>query len=294
MSEMETPIESTPPPATRTWFPWLFFVLAYAFTWLVLLACYLLGRVGAPLVAFVAVAQFGPSLAAFGLTIRSGGWPAAARLARRALQFRIPLPWLATTLLLPAVLAAVAFYLNTALGNPAPKTPLLAQPIAIVPTFLFILLLQGPVPEEFGWRGYALDRLQARWPALASSVILGLIWGAWHLPLFFLPGVSQSYMPFWSFAIMTVALAVLITWVYNNTGRNLFAVLVFHAGVNLWSFGVFPPLDLTAGASQTGFYILTVLYVAAAVAVTLVWGTRTLCRETRVRVQTRTHVNVTP
>lgn len=259
-------------------FPWSFFVLAYGFTWLVLLPAYVTHPPAGALLAFVAVAQFGPSLAAFALTFRSGGWPAAGRLAKRALNFHIPAVWLVVVFVLPAAIAATAYYLNVGLGNSAPKTPLLAQPIAIVPTFLFILLLQGPVPEEFGWRGYALDRLQARWPALTASVVLGVIWGAWHLPLFFLPGVSQSYMPFWGFLVMTVALSILIAWLYNNTGRNLLVVLLFHAGVNLWSFGVFPPLDLASGSSQSGFFILTALYVAAAAVVTIVWGATTLSR----------------
>lgn len=269
---MQTPGTST----DGTVFPWQFFVFAYAFTWLVLLPTLFVHPLPIPLVAFVAVAQFGPSLAAFVLAVRSGGWPAAGRLAKRALDFHIPLPWLLVVLVLPAALAAAAFYVNVGLGNPAPKTPLLAAPFAILPTFFFILLLQGPVPEEFGWRGYALDRLQARWSALTSSVVLGALWGLWHLPLFFIPGVSQSYMPLWSFLLMTVALAVLITWVYNNTGRNLLAVMLFHASINLWSFGVFPPLDLVPGSSQSGFHVLTALFVVAAAVVVAVWGRRML------------------
>lgn len=264
------------PTSEASGFPWLFFLLAYAFTWIVLSPAYFIRPLPVPLVALVAVAQFGPSLAAFGLTIRSSGWPGAGRLAKRALRFRIPLPWLLVVLVLPASLAAAAFYFNILLGNPSPSTPLLAQPIAILTSFFFIFFMQGPVPEEFGWRGYALDRLQAHWSALSSSLILGLVWGLWHLPLFFIPGVSQSYMPFWSFLIMTVALAVLITWVYNNTGGNLLAVLLFHTGINLWSFGVFPPMNLSAGASQSGFFLLTAVYVAAAFLVVAWWGKATV------------------
>src|SRR5436853_185126 len=74
--------------------------------------------------------------------------------------------------------------------------PLLEPPWAILPAFAFILLLQGPVPEEFGWRGYALDRLQARWGALTSALVLGVVWGLWHLPLFFLPAAGIYVLPF--------------------------------------------------------------------------------------------------
>ena len=262
-------------------FPSTFFLLAFGFTWAILVPAIAARSLPGP--ALVAVAQFGPSVAAFMLVFKASGWRGVRRLAGRALDYRIPIPWLLTILLLPTALAGGAFYLNAALGNPAPPTPLLAQPLLIPAYFVFILLLQGPVPEEFGWRGYALDRLQARWPALTASLVLGLIWGVWHLPGFFIPGVSQSYMSFWAFLVLTVSFSVLITWVYNNTGRNLLAALLAHTMVNLSAYGIFPPMELKAGASQSGLLLVTAAYAVAALAVVLIWGPGTLVRPPRGR-----------
>ena len=141
-----------------------FFGLAYGFTWLICLPGVLAGQgliaLPVPTVALIAVAQFGPTLAAFLLAVRAEGRAGAKRLLGRALDWRIPARWLVTTLLLPPALAGLALAVGLAGGAPRPTLPLLAQPLAILPSFLFIFFLQGPVPEEFGWRGYALDRLQ--------------------------------------------------------------------------------------------------------------------------------------
>jgi membrane protease YdiL (CAAX protease family) len=73
------------------------------------------------------------------------------------------------------------------------------------------LIILGPLSEEIGWRGYALDRLQTKWNALESSLMVGLVWGLWHGPLFYMVGTSQHElaMPFVGFV---VALIVVIIW----------------------------------------------------------------------------------
>ncbi|MFB0537313.1 MAG: type II CAAX prenyl endopeptidase Rce1 family protein, partial [Anaerolineae bacterium] len=96
----------------------------------------------------------------------------------------------------------------------------------VVPFFLVDVLTNG---EEIGWRGYVLPRLQARFSALVSSLILGVVWGLWHLPRFWVAGDTES------FALATlhnIAMAVLFTWVYNNTNGSLLMVTLFHAAIN--------------------------------------------------------------
>jgi membrane protease YdiL (CAAX protease family) len=93
--------------------------------------------------------------------------------------------------------------------------------------YLFVELTFGAISEELGWRGYALDELQSRWSALRSSLVLGLIWALWHTPAFLIPGLSQYEMggifswPYISFILSVAMGSVLITWVYNNTGRSI-------------------------------------------------------------------------
>jgi len=98
------------------------------------------------------------------------------------------------------------------------------------------LLLLGPLPEEIGWRGFLLDRLQIRFSALAASLLLGLAWFAWHGPLFFMSGyyarAGGAPEPI-LFGLSIVLAAVLYTWIYNHTGRSVLAAVLFHFSGNL-------------------------------------------------------------
>jgi uncharacterized protein len=283
MTTMLTHQEHLQRGTTTASFPWLFLLITFGFTWLVCLPGVLAARglivLPIPAMLLVASAQFGPSLAAFLLVYKQAGGAAIRRLFKRAWAWQISLRWLLPTLFLPPLLAVGALLLQRIAGGPLPPLTLLAllaQPLAILPTFLFIFLLQGPVPEEFGWRGYLLDRLQCRWNALASSLFLGLVWAVWHLPLFYMDA-AQAFLPFWPYLIQVTAASVLITWLYNNTGRNLLVALLFHTMVNL-SIALFPPVNLVQGGYTRAFIWLALLYVIAALLVVLYWGAQTLTR----------------
>lgn len=96
--------------------------------------------------------------------------------------------------------------------------------------WLFPLLILGPLSEELGWRGYALGRLQTRLNALLSSLIVGIVWALWHLPLFHIIGTAQNLygMSFITFAVGVLATSVLYTWVYNNTGGSIWSAVFLH------------------------------------------------------------------
>lgn len=115
-------------------------------------------------------------------------------------------------------------------------TRLLPPPLALA-GFLIFLFLFGPLPEEIGWRGYALDRLWARWGPWGASLILGGSWGLWHLPLFFLKGAHQEIVGagtpgFYLFFAGIVAFAVIMTWIYALTGRSILSAILMHFSVN--------------------------------------------------------------
>jgi uncharacterized protein len=106
--------------------------------------------------------------------------------------------------------------------------------------YIAILLLGGPLGEEPGWRGFALPRLQKRYGPLVGSLVLGVFWGLWHLPAFFLipgyngagsgfVGIMSAFVPF---VIAIMALAVIYTWVSNNARSSLLMVILFHASFN--------------------------------------------------------------
>jgi membrane protease YdiL (CAAX protease family) len=181
--------------------------------------------------------------------------------------------WLALALA-GACLAGLIFDATTHLDSSPLRTEL-ATPLGFVGTLLTILVL-GPIPEEIGWRGYWLDRLQRRWSALTASLVIGVAWATWHAPLFVMVGYYSSwgYTPDpVLFAVNILLAAVLYTWVYNNTERSILAVVVFHFAGN--ATGQLLDLSATAELARTVVMILVV------VAVVLYWGPRTLHRETQ-------------
>ena len=223
-----------------------------------------------------------PLLAAVGLiTLRA---PVQERRDywRRAVDFRrIGLPWYAVILLAAPALTGLAAVLDRLLGGSGGELEAAAgfirQPLGILPFALFMLLF-GPLPEELAWRGFALDRFQARYPALLSSLLLGAAWTVWHLPLFFIQGSYQHSLGvgtpgFWLFLLDKVPQSILMTWFYNNNRRSILSAVLFHFSVNFSgeSFALSPRGEV--------FYIL--LWMAAAALVTLVWGPARLSREER-------------
>jgi uncharacterized protein len=148
-----------------------------------------------------------------------------------------------------------------------------ADPLGLLAMIGFILII-GPLPEEVGWRGYLLDRLQLRWTALGASLVLGLVWWSWHLPLFLLPGYFDAFgrsppTPLDLLAGIFPA-AVLYTWLYNNTDRSVLAVVLLHFMQNF--SGEFLDIAEAARPVRLG------LEIALAIGVVVRWGPATLRR----------------
>ncbi|HTO74161.1 MAG TPA: type II CAAX endopeptidase family protein [Gemmatimonadales bacterium] len=101
-------------------------------------------------------------------------------------------------------------------------------------------LLGGPLNEEPGWRGYALPRCQERFGALGGSLVLGVVWALWHVPLFLLQGYLT--VPVWAFVFLLICLSVLMTWVYNISSGSVITAVLMHAAFNS-SFPVLIALD---------------------------------------------------
>lgn len=142
-------------------------------------------------------------------------------------------------------------------------------------SFLSLLII-GPLSEEIGWRGYALGRLQTRWNALTSSLIVGLVWVLWHLPLFMMVGTSfhESGDPFIGFLIKMIASSVLYTWLYNNTKQSLWSAILLH-----WLYS-YAAQVVSSGVTRSPLYncLEYLPYVLMAVVVVLIWKPLTLSR----------------
>ena len=253
-------------PAVRT--PLLhFFLITFAFTWLIWSAPVLDAvssfSLPGPNIAWIGIGAHGPLVAALVLAYRNGGWAAAKRLLRSGFDLRMRATWWLLLIVVPVALGGVAVWLSSSFHDYQPDLSLLEQPLLIVPLSFFMFFLGGSVQEEFGWRGFALPRLLEFQNPLMASLVLGLIWGVWHLPLFFMTGVSQEYMSFAVFLPLTVAFSLLFTWAYLRTSLNLFSALLLHTTINT-SLNLFPPVELEAGGERSAMIYLLLLYLVTA------------------------------
>ncbi len=244
-------------------FPLLFFILAFVFSWFFwlfgVLSSLEIIHLPVPNMAWVVIGAHGPLFASLVLTYRQGGWQAVKELIRSGFQLRMKAIWWISILVLPFILAALAMWINMGLSDYQPDTSLLSQPLMILPTFLFMFFLGGSFQEEFGWRGYALPRMLRMWNPLVASLILGTIWGAWHIPLFYISGTGQVFMPLGLFILLANTFSILTTWFFLKTNRNLFSSLLLHTSVNT-SLSVFPPIEKVVGGNQQAFTYLFIIY----------------------------------
>ena len=174
--------------------------------------------------------------------------------------------WLAPMVLLIPILYFISYSIMRAMSISLPEPSLRTIPI-------FLLLF--PLPafcEEAGWMGYAIEPLQAKWGALHGALILGAVWALIHV----IPDL-QGHHP-WAWIVgqrlFTVALRVLIVWIYKNTGGAVLAAVLLHTLDNVSVFSLFPD----NGGGHYVPAITAALTALAAVVVTILWGSRTLAR----------------
>jgi uncharacterized protein len=204
------------------------------------------------------------------------GGEGAKELFRPLLLWRVGLQWYLVALLGMAVLAGAAMVLLVQLDGISPDWAQLGTWFIVVPIFLINLL--SNVWEEIGWRGFALPRLQARYNALIASLVLGVLWAAWHLPLLLDPNNPMSDYPLYTLLINISAMSIIYTWLYNSTWGSLLLATLFHATANTVAFALVTTLSPEAFAMH--YQYLTWVIVAAAVAVVLVYGAKSLSRQT--------------
>ena len=137
----------------------------------------------------------------------------------------------------------------------------------LLPLFLLILALTDGLGEELAWRGFALPRLLTRYNALVASLVLGVLWGLWHLPLVWTEGAPMYQQPVWLFLLDIMAKSVLFTWVFLHTRGSVLLAILLHASNNL--FVVSPALsrtgDLTLPLLAAGAkWVLVVVVIVVA------------------------------
>ena len=262
-------------------------LLMFALTWPIDLANAGLMPFKVPFILYLFLGWgFGvASLIMTGLTLGKAG---VVALLKRYLQWRVGWKWYLAPFLLAPALIIGGVYLNAALtGVPPDFNTVMAYkifgksaylPLFILPFFMVDFIANG---EEMGWRGYVLPRLQAKYGALTSALILGVIWGFWHLPKFLAHWDTVSFA--WFMAHTTVV-SVLYTWLYNGTKGSLLLVTLFHAASN--ATGVFMPMANTVSSGNMGAYIIFILLeMAAAIIIVIATGPERLSRTEPVQAQ---------
>jgi len=242
-----------------------FFVLAY----LIMFGSYfsfIILRPGEPnkewsLVWFLGA--FSPTISAIIVSWAMGGFNQVKRLLSGFAKWKVDFFWYfaATFLFLGPLLIAFIYGL---LGNPV----IGLRPGITIPMLIgqiFFQMFSGPISEEAGWRGFALPRLQKKYNALISSLILGVVWTCWHTPLFFLTGATQMTIPFPIYMVLVVTQTIYATLLYNNTEGSLVITTLAHFSFNLTGtlitglVSLMPPMLFYMTAGPSLFVIVVVV-----------------------------------
>jgi membrane protease YdiL (CAAX protease family) len=249
----------------------LFTINAIAISWL----CWLpllasnrqLGHVAASTAPLLIVlGTFGPFFSAVAFVARTSGFRGLGEFLGQAFRWRVGIQWYVVALVAPAALRSVVLLIHVLKGGTVPDLTDPARWLALPSTFLLVLLIGGPTGEEFGWRGFLLQRVQPVFGLVGASIGIGLVSALWHLPLFWIPGTAQSHLPFALFMVRTVGLSIISTWIYNGTRRSLLFVLLFHASLNTWPNSLY----IFENEGTLGAYTsTTILYSGWAVALVI-------------------------
>ena len=260
----------------------VFFVLAYALSWWPWIL-YAFDLSPLPIVGF------GPFLAAIVVLAVTRGKAGVMALLRRMVRWRVSPVWYAVALLLPVAITVAATVLNVLFGAQVPSSAELSGWTGLVPGFFVLLLVPGVggAWEEPGWRGYALPRLQVGRSALLASLILGLLWAFWHLPLMVVGEVN------WSDIVLVIAASVVFAWVFNSASGSVLIAMVMHAMNNTISGSFFGPMFSGADSVRES-WLLAALWVAVAIVVVVATGPEQLSRKNSKQEPTQYEIATPP
>jgi membrane protease YdiL (CAAX protease family) len=209
----------------------------------------------------VAMIPWSPIIAAFVVLALTKGWAGVKALLKDMARWRVHIKWYAFAFLVPLLVTVAAVYLNTLLGAPAPTAAHFTNWTSMFSTFLTITLIQGPLTEEPGWRGFALPRFLGKYTPLVSSLIIGLIWFSWHLPLL-LTNDSGGQRPPLPYFFLLLALSVIFGWLYIETKRSVLLVILMHGAVNTF-LSFFAPIQFEVGYTSLWWIFVSLWWVVA-------------------------------
>lgn len=260
----------------------LFFLIAYGFSWMLWIPEALANRglLGSSILVDFLLgpynpAAWGPFVSAFLLTFYRRGSKGVLQLLKKGVDYRFDRKWWIPTLLLCPLIIGGALFFALIAGNTIPELDWISDPALILIQFVIIFFTGGPLQEEFGWRGYALPRLQKRYNAVISSIIVGFLWGLWHLPYTLIGTEITHAYGIIPEIITAILLSVLFTWLFNNTKGSVLVALLFHNMFN-WSNYMFPALQTPIGSP-----LFLTFFITSAIIVIIFFKSKNLVRESK-------------
>jgi len=227
---------------------------------------------------------FGPSIAGVIIIAMTSGKEGLRDMGQRAVCWRVGFRWWVIALFFTGLTMLPAIAINAFLEGEFPSFAFFKQEWYLIPAVILLTLIGGPLGEEFGWRGFALPNLQGKWGPMVASIIIGVVWAFWHLPLFFQSEsihaqIGLELLPV--YIVGEIVLAIIITWVYNKTGGSLLVGgIILHNADNFWATALLTN-DTVSKFTQSGepsqlnlqLYVLSTI-VGVLVALTLSLATK--------------------
>lgn len=202
------------------------------------------------------VAACGPMIGALFALHSENGKGSSIKYLRSFLDFRLGWKAFVFPLLILGGCTSIAWILPEFFGEM--RLPMLVPSVWIFIPYLLVMILLGGGQEEFGWRGYALSRLEKRMGPWLANIFLGIIWACWHIPLWFIPGTSQTYVHFGGFILLTIGYSFLYSWIREISGNKPFSGLFIHGVANAF-IPFMPTINMQKNMPQPRFWIWVIL-----------------------------------
>ncbi|MDR2887993.1 MAG: CPBP family intramembrane metalloprotease, partial [Bacteroidales bacterium] len=140
--------------------------------------------------------------------------------------------------------------------------------VFVFPVYLIFVTFLGGGQEEIGWAGYMMPRLEGRYGLTIGTLIRGIVWSVWHLPLWLVPGSSQSYMNFFAFTLMCTGYSFIFSWIIDRSGNRPMSAVVIHGVANGFA-ALFPFVVLSDGVMQTRIWVYSILTLIAGIIIAI-------------------------
>ncbi|MGY6562151.1 MAG: CPBP family intramembrane glutamic endopeptidase [Luteibaculaceae bacterium] len=245
--------------------PLRFFVVTFLWSWLIWMP-FVLNGIGALNISenlmsviampFIIIGAFGPAVGAIYSVMTLKGSKEVKLFLKSFLSLKFSWKlWVAIFTIIGSI-NIIAWYVPELFGYD--RIPMLLPNVYFFPIYWIIMVLLGGGQEEIGWRGYIMPLLESKYGLWLGNIILGIIWATWHIPLWFIPGATQTYMSFTAFIIVCIGLSFIFSLVIKMSNGRPVSGVIAHGTFNFF-LNLFPVIIMEYGVFQFRFWIFGTL-----------------------------------